>query len=237
MKIDYFPDIDTLRYRVQSQVALPQDDIRVSVAVTTLVSTQDTDQQAIYHRISAALAEFMDAEWVLSKIERYSDAMGYERVELNASVRVPPSQNYNLEERVRRASREGLALSSPQVDYSLPAAKVSEAVQSLRERVLEEVQQQAERFNHVTGRAWRLGHIEFGVEGQKNYLETRTGKGAYRSADTDHPLPDENLLALTGSERIVRMLCSRVTSLWRPAAFVTEFKPTNNPLKRVCYLL
>ncbi|MGH9906338.1 MAG: hypothetical protein ACRD8U_12245, partial [Pyrinomonadaceae bacterium] len=100
---------------------------------------------------------------------------------------------------------EGLALSSPQVDYSLPAAKVSEAVQSLRERVLEEVQQQAERFNHITGRAWRLGHIEFGVEGQKNYLETRTGKGAYRATETDimHPLPEENVLALTGSERIV----------------------------------
>ena len=90
--------------------------------------------------------------------------MGYERVTLRAMARVKGAEIYSLEERARRASREGLTISAPQLDYSLPARRVEEITQELRLRILEVVAQQVTQFNTQTGRTWRVGDVHFTTE-------------------------------------------------------------------------
>lgn len=203
---EYCPDVDTLRYRVHAQITLAQQDIRVLVSITALVSDREADQTLIHQRIHTALREFISADWVLSRIQREGETAGYERIQLQASARVSPEENHRLEERARRASREGLTLAGPQVDYSLPALRISEAVQQLREQILRDVQLQAGRFREVTGRDWRLGDVEFGVETGSWSEERRSGKGAYRSDEArflSRDSDEDEAAILTGAERIM----------------------------------
>jgi hypothetical protein len=158
--------LDTLRYTVRAEKSIAQDNVRVVVAVQALVSTSDRDQQALEKRIRAALADFLAADWAFTNIQRQGDAVGYERVALRAMARVKAAEIYSMEERARKASREGLTLSSPQLDYSLPARRVEEVTQELRLKALEEVGRQIVQFNAQTGRNWRLGDVQFTIEGQ-----------------------------------------------------------------------
>jgi hypothetical protein len=191
-------DIDTIRYRVQVQRTLTQEDVRLSVDVTALVSTAGNDRRDLDPQIRMALRRFLDAEWKYSTVKRAGDAVGYERVMLHANTRVPPDAVWNLEERARAASREGLALSNPKVYYSLPASKVSVELQRLRIEVIEEVRAQIPEFERTTGRPWRIGAIHFGIPDDSYHAQS--SKGAYRSAGIGDLEDDE--VALAGSERI-----------------------------------
>lgn len=195
---------DTLRYRVQVRKALPQDEVRITVNVRALVQTRDTDQPALEGRIRKALNAFLPADWMLSRIERGGDAVGYERVELTATARVKASENYNLAERARRASSEGLSLGAPDADYALSAEKVDRIVEELRYEIVRQVQGHIAQFSKETSRTWRLGDISYGAEQHASLSSRRTGKGAYR--DTEDPLAlldaDYEAGGLSGAERV-----------------------------------
>lgn len=193
---------DTLRYRIQAQKALPQDDVRVTVPITALVPTRDHDQAGLQVRIREALSAFIAAEWVFSRIERGGEAVGYERVQLSASARVKSAENYDLAERARRASREGLTLGAPRVDHSLSSEKVDEVVRALRLHILQRIQAHIEEFDQATGRAWRLGDVAFGLEDLDERAAVRTSKGAYRDIEDVLGALDEGGPALAGAERI-----------------------------------
>lgn len=70
---------------------------------------------------------------------------------------------YNLEERARQASSEGLSLKEPKINYSLPSQRVTDTVQDLRRKIVEDAKRQIAEFNETTGRIWRIGDIAFGL--------------------------------------------------------------------------
>jgi len=195
--------IDTLHYRVQVQKTLPQKDVRVRVGITALVNTKDQDQQSLLTHIRERLADFIPAEWVLFKIERNADAVGYERVTLNASARIPHTQNFNLTERARQASRDGLALTEPEIDYALPAAEIAAVLHELRAEALAEIAKQITDYNYVTDRHWRIGDIEFGIPNEVEEFVRRTSKGAYRAQPEAYVCEGDESGGLTAAERIV----------------------------------
>jgi hypothetical protein len=125
------PD-DSMRFKLFAQKVIVQEDARITVEVHSLVSTSNSDRKALEQKIRDALNNFIKAEWAFSTIKRGGEAVGYERVTLNASTRIPVSEVYNLEERARQASTEGLSLKQPQINYSIPSARVTETVQELR---------------------------------------------------------------------------------------------------------
>jgi hypothetical protein len=174
------PD-DTLRFKLFAQKVIVQEDARITVEVHSLVSTSNTDRKALEQKIRDALDDFIKADWAFSTIKRGGEAVGYERVTLNASTRIPVSEVYNLEERARQASTEGLSLKDPQINYSIPSARVTQTVQELRMQIVNDAKGQIEVLNQATGRSWRIGDIGFGL--QDNKSEYRTGKGAYRASD------------------------------------------------------
>lgn len=203
LAIDTTPQVDTLRYRLQTRRTLQQDEVRISVNVKALIPTRDHDQTALERRIHDALGAFISTRWLLSRIERAGDAAGYERVQLVAIARVKAAENHNLAERARLASHEGLSLENPRVDYGLSIDEVDRLVTEMRYDIIRQVNQQIEGFKQETGREWRLGDIEFGVERMADRAR-RTGKGAYRDVEdllgSIDPEYDEG--SLSGSERI-----------------------------------
>ena len=164
--VDAAAVVDTLRFRLAASQILPRTHVRVTVQVHTLISSGDQDHDALVGRVRAALARFIDATWTVSGVNRKADDTGFERVELVASAAVPVRDNYNLIERARRASVEGLAITEPMVDSRLPGKVIAEATMALQEHVLEMAQERIARFDKATGRNWRIGDIQFGVDSE-----------------------------------------------------------------------
>ena len=183
---------DSLRYRIIAQRTLSQETVSVTINVTLLVSANQTNQASLQRLVRDALTHFIPkSEWVFSTLYRDANAVvGYEQVSITASARIPSSQNHNLRERTRLASREGLTLSQPNVNYSLPVSQVNRVVHELR------------------------GEIEFGIGGRN---EEHSAKGAYRSTGYEDIL-DPDGAGLSGAERIslVAEVCLRAVN--RPAA-------------------
>jgi len=195
------PD-DTLRFKLFAQKVIVQEDARITVEVHALVSTSQNDRKSLEQKIRSALNSFISAEWAFSTIQRGGEAVGYERVTLNASTRIPIAEVYNLEERTRQASTEGLSLREPKINYSIPSQRVSETVQELRRQIVEDTKRQIADFDQITGRIWRIGDIAFGL--WDNRGEYRTGKGAYRASDEAIAdlFSDQDDAGMTSAERI-----------------------------------
>jgi len=194
--------IDTLRYRVAARRTLAQDDVRVSVQVNALLRTNDRDRVAIEGRIREALDALITAEWVFSRIEREADATGFERVRLIASTRTSSAENYNLAERARIASRDGLTLTDARVDYAFSNEKIDTVFDELRHEILRRVTEQAQSISAATGRAWRIGDIAFGTV-DPEAGGRMTGKGVYRDEEvTWLGVADGDDRGIAGAERI-----------------------------------
>ena len=169
----------TLRYRTKAQKGVRRETVRIAVDVISLVSSGHADTSTIEQRVHAALNVFVRADWLLSSPLRSSDTAGYERVTFTATARVPHGENYNLAERARQASAEGLSLQQPEASYVIPAGVINQAVQDLRLEILTEAQKQAEQFATRSGQKWDIADIAYGVHAED--FGHRSGKGAYRS--------------------------------------------------------
>lgn len=191
---------DTLRYRAIAQRTLSQDTVCVSVQIALLVSAAQTDQAQLQRQIREALSCFIPkVDWVFSTLYREANStVGYEQINVKASARIPSSQNFNLSERARMASREGLTLSQTMLDYNLPVSLVNKVVHELRGEIVSTVLLELNDFERQTGRKWRIGDIEFGIGGRGNQY---TAKGAQRSSGFEDLL-DPDGEGLSGAERV-----------------------------------
>ena len=166
--------------------------------MTALISTTDKDLAALEARVQASLDKFIAGSWTFHNVQRHSDTLGFERVSFKASLRTTEGEAYNLVERARLASREGLSISDPEVDFSLSVEKVDQVVEELRQEVISLVNRHREDFERTTSRKWRIGDITFGTFSPADFA--RTTKGAYRDEDLDIQLRDSG--GIVTAERI-----------------------------------
>lgn len=188
--------LDTLSFRLVVERSVPPEDIKISVPVTVLLSKEDSDGLRLAASVRESMSRFINADWSMSNVQRDFDATGFERLTLIAHARVSVEENCNLHDRALAASRPGLMLSRPIVSYALPQGKVSAVLEALRSEALAAVTRQLQSISEATGRAWRLGHVQFGEDPQADYRLTL--KGARRSSGD----ADDSEELLTGSERI-----------------------------------
>ncbi len=194
------PIDDTLRYKVSVSKAIAHDTVRVSANVTVLTHPQQTTDIVLAQEIEPTLRDFIAAEWVISYLERKPDAAGYERLTMQASARVEISENFNLIERARRASRDGISLSEPETHRSISVDRVQSVVKELWFRVVAVVNLQKDEFSKASGRTWRIGDIELGQIERTG--DNRYTKGAARTENDQFFAEVDEPAAKQGGERI-----------------------------------
>ena len=170
---------DTLRYKVNVSKSVAQDTVLVLTTITVLANPQDTTEKVLSERVQPVLKDFIDGDWVISELERHADTAGYERVSMKASARVAVAENFNLTDRARTASREGLSISDTGVSRSASPEKVKLVVKELWFKIIEYINTQIPQFNALTGRVWRIGDVEYGLPDRAS--ESRYTKGSTRS--------------------------------------------------------
>lgn len=194
--IDQASQVDTMSFRLVFDRTVTPEDVKVSVHVTVLVDKDDDNNSRLGESVREAMGRFLQADWTLSNLKRDVDATGFERMTLIAHTRVPIHENHHLHERAQIASRPGLMLSHPTVSYALATRKVRQIVEVLRDDALVDIGRQVLSVSEITGRAWRIGHLEFGEDPRDDYrLST---KGARRDQAED----DHSDYQLTGAERV-----------------------------------
>ena len=181
------PTDDTLRFKVQATTVEPRSDVQLVVPITLMVRATDTDQAALESTVNEALQRLVATDWVFSSLRREGESLGFERVNLEALARVPVKEVHNLKQRARQASRDGMELGTPSVNYRMPESRINAIQAELRLKILQEVKLQQAVLAHATGRDWRIGAIDFGTrKGESDDGEVRFSKGGYR-ANAEEP--------------------------------------------------
>src|SRR5690606_27462315 len=101
------------------------------------------------------------AEWQFNSIYRAPDGTGHERMQLNAVARVSERENNRLEQRAKEASRTGLQINAPNVDTTIPAAKLEEAEAKLRISLVKKAVEEQAALTEAAGRKYRLHSLNF----------------------------------------------------------------------------
>lgn len=158
------PIQDTINFQLRADTVVVSDTVKVIVYINALV-TADTTESALRLDIKRALASFLDTSWQINGIERASDDSGYEKVSMRATARVNESENYNLENRAKAVSRQGLQLGSVEVDSTVPAPMLEAAEKKLRAEILTKAKEEAAELAEITGRAYRVGQVNFQNQG------------------------------------------------------------------------
>ena len=175
----FVPQDDTLEYKVYVSKTVPRGDATLTAVVAVLANSQKNTPEMINQRVLEALAEFVPVRWECMSQERSTISPGFEQVRVQALARIGPEQNRNLEERGRHASREGLEITNIRVKSTLPQDQVDQIVKELWFDTVEQVNEHMAEFNRVSGRAWRIGNIVYGVPSD-THSRTISAKGAYR---------------------------------------------------------
>lgn len=193
----WMPVQDTLRLRLTAERLVKRTSIAVMVEIVALISTQDRDTAALETKVRAALKCFIDAHWHTASSERTRDDSGFERVKLVGYARVPRDENVNLVERARLASSEGLAIQNPGVDYKVASSVLVAETEKLHGDLIRQTQARITEFNELTGRQWRIGNIQFGVNNrdEAEYSTKLARREAARFGSDEHDV-------LLTSERI-----------------------------------
>lgn len=191
---------DSLRYKVLVSKAVPRGEVTISVRVTVVVNTKDGSNAEIDSRIRAALKEFIPADWDFVDYVRRGLTPGFDQLTVQALTKVAATENRNLEDRARRANREGIEFGEISVNRSLPQDQVNNIVKDLWFETVTRVNTHIAEFNRTSGRVWRIGEITYGVPAGGG-RRPPAGKGAYRDQMEDM-LADMDEAGLSGAEKI-----------------------------------
>lgn len=161
MSDDRRPLQDTITLQLRDEVTVTNDTVRLTVPIVALIDS-DTAEEKIRTDIRAALAKFVPgAEWQFNSIYRAPDGTGHERMQLNAVARVSERENNRLEQRAKDASRTGLQINAPQVDTTIPTAKLEEAEAALRVSLVKKAVAEQKALSEAAGRNYRLHSLNF----------------------------------------------------------------------------
>jgi hypothetical protein len=179
---------DSIQLTLTDEFTVINDTVKVVATVQALVQPNETDA-ALRGNIRETLRKLIDTDkWQISNLQRTADASGVERVSLTASTRVSESENSNLDNRAREASRPGLNISNVSVDTTTPRAKVEEAERSLRLALLEKARIEADEMNAVMGfigQGYRVHQVSYSNNGSGNdYSNGMRSKGVMAMAAT-----------------------------------------------------
>lgn len=161
MSDDRRPLQDTITLHLRDEVTVTNDTVRLSAPIMALIDG-DTTEETIRSDIRAALAKFIPgAEWQFNSIYRTPDGTGHEVMHLNAVARVSERENNRLQQRAKDASRTGLQINTPQVDTTIPAAKLEEAEAKLRVSLVSKAVEEQLALSKAAGRNYRLHSLNF----------------------------------------------------------------------------
>lgn len=156
----------------------------VKLVATVNASVQPAQRDAdLRKEVHTALREIVQADWNIGQITRFADASGLESVALQASLRVPETENYSLDRRARNASRPGLQVTRLIGDTSLPLYMIRAAQRDMRDVLVVEAAKEAERLSTVTGLKMGVRSIVFSTDNPAR-SNPHKAMNAYAAAST-----------------------------------------------------
>ena len=153
---------DTVEFAVRADETVINNTVKLVATVVAMVAG-DITEEALRSDVKSTMKKLVDADWQFANMQRNADDSGFERVTLNASVRVPETENYNLDNRAKEASRRGLSITQVDVDTSVPQTMLDEAESKLRITLIQKVRAETDKLEAVIGTkdGYRIHQLKF----------------------------------------------------------------------------
>jgi hypothetical protein len=203
---------DEVRLELSTRREVIADTVRVTVTANVSVTGEDTAR--VRGMLNEALSSVVPGDWIISAVTRQVDEAGMERVHVVTSLRMPEHQAAGLADRLKRASRPGLALQLGEVRYQPPRTELDRVERELRGHLYREAQREADLLNEVlpdAQRRWSIGEVDFGDD-----LRSRAGRGSASMHMIEAAEADDGPDLSTGT----RIAVTASVTLRRPAPVV-----------------
>ena len=128
------PD-DSIKFSLQAEQVVVNTTVKIIANVVAMV-TPDLVEARLNDSIREVMQKFINADWQFSGMIRNPHAAGLEQINVTATARVPESENYALDQRRQRASREGLSIAQVSTDTSPTSAQIEDTQSELRHQLL-----------------------------------------------------------------------------------------------------
>lgn len=153
------PD-DSIRFTLSAEQVVVNTTVKIIANVVAMV-TPDLVEAKLNDSIREVMQNFIEADWQFSGMNRSPHAAGLEQVSVVATARVAESQNYALDQRRQKASREGLSIASVRTDTSPAISQIEETQSKLRQQLLRNIKAELESLCDVMGADYRIGKVVF----------------------------------------------------------------------------
>lgn len=151
---------DTMEFVIVAENTVVNDTVKLVANISAMIAG-DTTEDDLRTDIKATMKKLIDVDWQFSNMTREADDSGLERVNVTASIRVKETENYNLEDRTKAASRKGLMITSVEVDTSVPQVMIDAAESDLRATLVTKAKEECQKLSAAMQDTYRVHSLRF----------------------------------------------------------------------------
>ena len=191
---------DCVTFRIRMEREIPRDSMKIKLVVTVALPAKGLSYEEVAKgRVLEVLQAFIPATWRLKNRGRTMDDAEKEFDNLEASARIEPDADYDLEKRLQRAMRAGIALTELERDYTVSVEAMNKLYADMRTELWRQAAAELAELKNITKQNWRLGKMD--VDFSKQTFMVTSNKGPYR-AEIEDVLTDGTIAGRTNLDRI-----------------------------------
>ena len=178
MAKSFQPVQDTIEFPLTAEYTIVNTTIKITAQISGMI-TPDVTEEALRDSIRDMLKRFVDTTqyadtvWQISNTNRSKHASGMEQISLSATVRVPESEHYALEERAAAVSVKGMTIARADVDTTPSQAMMDDAESKLRVILLKKASDELKLINKALDTSYRLGSVVFSENPTNNFSNSK----------------------------------------------------------------
>lgn len=152
-------------FSLGEEKTVTNETVKVILSINGIVAdqTKENIDKSILDKVLEFLPDKKSEDWAFSGFSFY-DNRGFRMFAVQASTRIPASENDNLSERARDLSNDSISVEIANIDLSIPQYRYREAESELRQAILKRAKEEAEKLSKAyggSGPKFKVSSVEF----------------------------------------------------------------------------
>lgn len=152
---------DTLSFSLDAETTITNNTVKFTTTVVAVIDGVSITEENLGSEVKKALNAFVTGEWSFQNPQRQRNDAGLEEARYVASLRASQSENSDVDNRRKNASRPGLNITNVQIDVNLPSRFIAEGESKLRVILLKRAAEQAQALSEASGREYRVHSLSY----------------------------------------------------------------------------
>ena len=164
---------DRMTFWLRAEYSLAHEPVRLKLPLA-LALTASHDAQGDHPAVlQKALHKLLPVKWALMSLREEYSSTSRKSLRCMANASVDRQDIHHIQMRIKKATQKGLELGEPDIDFSIPHARLQEILRQLRAEILRELMVELQEINKSTNRKWRIGFVDFDCNFPGNMAESK----------------------------------------------------------------